>query len=127
MPCTDSRALPPELRDDFDVSPTAYGLYPHYIRRYVKERSILSLEEAVRKATSLPAQVIGLKDRGILKAGNFADILIFDYESIKERGDCMNPDQRPEGIEFVLVNGQIIYKDRTHTGMKPGKVIRHSQ
>jgi len=127
MPCTDSRALPPELEDDFDVSPTAYGLYPHYIRRYVKERSILSLEEAVRKATSLPAQVIGLKDRGILKAGNFADILIFDYESIKEIGDTMNPDQRPEGIEVVFVNGKLIYKDRTHTGKKPGKVIRHGQ
>lgn len=127
MPCTDSRALPAELEDDFDVSPTAYGLYPHYIRRYVKERSILSLEEAVRKATSLPARVIGLKDRGILKAGYFADILIFDYESIKEIGDSMNPDQRPEGIEFVFVNGKLIYKDRTHTGKKPGKVIRHSQ
>ena len=125
MPCTDTRALPAELKDDFDVSPTAYGLYPHYIRRYVKERPILSLEEAVRKATSLPAQVIGLKDRGILKAGNFADILMFDYESIKETGDYINPDQRPEGIEFVLVNGKVIYKDRTHTGQKPGKVIRN--
>jgi len=125
MPCTDTRALPAELKDDFDVSPTAYGLYPHYIRRYVKERPILSLEEAVQKATSLPAQVIGLKDRGILKAGNFADILMFDYESIKETGDYINPDQRPEGIEFVLVNGKVIYKDRTHTGQKPGKVIRN--
>jgi len=124
MPCTDTRALPSELEDDFEVSPTAYGLYPHYIKRYVKERSILSLEEAVRKATSLPAQVIGLKDRGILKAGNFADILLFDYGSIQEKGDYMNPDQRPEGIEFVLVNGKLVYKDRAHTGQKPGKVIR---
>jgi N-acyl-D-amino-acid deacylase len=127
MPCTDTRALPAELDDDFEVSPTAYGLYPHYIRRNVREKSNLSLEEAIRKATSLPAQVIGLKDRGILKAGNFADIVIFDYESIKEIGDYMNPDQRPEGIEFVLVNGTTIYKDRTHTGRKPGKVIRHSR
>jgi N-acyl-D-aspartate/D-glutamate deacylase len=125
MPSTDARALPAELTDDFDVSPTAYGLYPHYIRRYVRERLILSLEEAVRKATSLPAQVIGLKDRGILKKGNFADILVFDFKAIRETGDYMNPDQRPGGIEFVFVNGKMVYKDRTHTGQKPGKVIRN--
>ncbi len=126
MPCTDARALPAELKDDFEVSPTAYGLYPHYIRRYVKERSILSLAEAIRKATSLPAHVVGLKHRGILKAGNFADILIFDFEAIRETGDYMNPDQRPEGIEFVFVNGKVVYEDRTHTGQKPGKVIRNT-
>jgi N-acyl-D-aspartate/D-glutamate deacylase len=126
MPCTDARALPAELDDDFEVSATAYGLYPHYIRRYVRERPVLRLEEAIRKATSLPAHVIGLKDRGILKAGNFADILIFDFEAIRETGDYRNPDQRPEGIEFVFVNGKVVYQDRTHTGQKPGKVIRNT-
>ena len=125
MPCTDARALPAVLQDDFEVSPAAYGLYPHYIRRYVKERRVLSLEEAIRKATSLPAQVIGLKDRGILKVGNFADILVFDDVSIKDTAEPTDPDQRPEGIRFVLVNGEVVFQDGIHTGRKPGKVLRN--
>jgi N-acyl-D-amino-acid deacylase len=125
MPSTDARALPAVLQDDFEVSPAAYGLYPHYIRRYVKERRILSLEAAVRKATSLPAQVIGLKERGVLKPGNFADILVFDYDAIQDTAGPMNPAQRPEGIRFVLVNGVVIYRDGIHTRQKPGKVLRN--
>ncbi|HSA96201.1 MAG TPA: amidohydrolase family protein [Acidobacteriota bacterium] len=125
MPCTDAQALPAVLQDDFEVSPAAYGLYPHYIRRYVKERRVLSLEEAVRKATSLPAQVVGLRERGVLTPGNFADILVFDYVLIKDTAEPMDPDQRPEGIRFVLVNGEVVFQDGIHTGRKPGKVLRN--
>ena len=61
----------------------------------------------------------------MLKPGNFADILVFDYVSIKDTAEPMDPDQRPEGIQFVLVNGKVIYQDGIHTGRKPGKVLRN--
>jgi N-acyl-D-amino-acid deacylase len=93
----------------------------------VRETKVLSLEEAVRKATSLPSQVIGLKDRGILKTGAFADIVVFDLDTIRMKGDNSNPAQPPEGIEYVLVNGKVVYKDMNHTGEKPGKVLRRKQ
>jgi N-acyl-D-amino-acid deacylase len=91
----------------------------------VREQKILTLEEAVRKATSFPAQVFGLKDRGLLKAGAFADIVIFDIDRIRMAGDYLNPAVPPQGIDYVLVNGKVTYEGLAHTGIKAGKVIRH--
>jgi N-acyl-D-amino-acid deacylase len=109
------------------ISPTAYGLYPHYIRTFVKEQGILSLEGAIQKATSLPAQeVLGLGDRGVLKEGAYADIVVFDLGAIREGEDFLEPAQPPEGIEHVLVNGTVVYEGRTHTGRRPGRVLRRS-
>ena len=107
-----------------EVNPITYGLYPHYINTYVKEEKLFSLEEAIRKATSFPAEVIGLKDRGVIKPGAFADILIFDFKTIKDVNDFLNPTKPPEGIEYVIVNGKIVYQDMAHTGEKPGIVLR---
>ena len=132
MPCTDVEAYPaapPPMRGLYSrgISPTAYGLYPHYIRTFVKEQGILSLEGAIQKATSLPAQeVLGLADRGVLRQGAYADIVVFDLRAIREGEDFLEPAQPPEGIEHVLVNGTVVYEDRAHTGRRPGRVLRRS-
>lgn len=73
-----------------------------------------------------PAEMLGLDDRGTLSPGSYADIVIFDFNRIKMTGTFLNPAQHPEGIEYVLVNGTIVYKDMAHTGEKPGRLIRHS-
>jgi len=101
-----------------------YGFYPRYIRRIVKERKDISLEEAVKKATYLPAKKLKLKDRGIMKSGTYADVLVFDYKKIREKGTALNPRRAPEGIHQTIVNGKIVYEKMVHTGLKPGKVIR---
>jgi len=125
IPSTDSMVAPAKLNKGDVANPNAYGLYPHYIRTYVKDEAVTSLVEAIRKATSLPAQVIGLKDRGVIEEGAFADIVLFDFNEIRDMNDFLNPDKPPQGIEYVLVNGTVVYENMTHSGKKPGKVLRH--
>ena len=124
MPSTDTEALPAKPKKGHTPPPVAYGLYPHYFGHYVRELSILGLEEAVKKATSLPARRFGIEDRGLLKPGKYADIVLFDFKTIEGKANFRNPTLPPEGIELVMVNGQIVYKDKAHTGAKPGKVLR---
>jgi len=132
MPCTDVQALPAAPKRTTTtygrgIPPIAYGLFPHYLRTFVKEKGVLSLEEAIKKATSVPAQeVLGLKDRGVLKEGAYADIVVLDFERLREGEDFMAPARPPEGIEHVLVNGTMAYENKAHTGKKPGKVLRRS-
>jgi N-acyl-D-amino-acid deacylase len=127
MPCTDSFCMPLDS-DEVSVEthpPIAYGLFPHYLKEFVKERKSLTLEEAIMKATSLPAQtVLGLADRGVLRPGAYADIVVFDFEKIGMGGDFRTPARPPTGIDYVLVNGQVTYAAMNHTGVKAGKVIR---
>jgi len=127
MPCTDTYSLPGKLPSGAGSlpSPGAYAQFANYFGTYVREKAVLTLEEAIKKATSFPAQRFGLKDRGILKAGAYADIVVFDIDTIRMRGDYNDPARPPEGIHYVLVNGKVVYKDLAHTGEKPGKVIRH--
>lgn len=88
----------------------------------------LSLEEAIRKATSVPAQkVFGLEDRGVIAEGACADIVMFDLERISDVRDFFEPSSPPEGIERVLVNGTVVYEGTAHTGAKPGQVLRHDR
>jgi len=124
MPSTDVGSLPANPEGQEFEAPISYGLYPHYLSKYIREMKVQSLEEAIRKATQFPAQRFGLDKRGELKQGYYADIAIFDYSKIKDTADFLNPTSPPEGIEFVLVNGKIIYKDKVHTGAKPGKILR---
>lgn len=132
MPCTDVASLPAlpttkDLSEGYGLSPTAYGLYPGYIQTFVKERGVLSLEEAIKKATSVPAQeVFGLEDRGVIREGACADIVLFGLERIRAASDFLEPSRPPEGIERVLVNGTVVYENMTHTGAKPGKVLRRT-
>lgn len=127
MPSIDTQCYPAKLETDGkeQPSPNAYGLFPYYLNMVVKEKGIMSLEEAVMHATYLPAQFLRLKNRGILSKGAYADIVVFDFRKIKMAGDFKKPSIPPEGIEYVLINGKIVYKEKEHTGEKPGKVIKH--
>jgi N-acyl-D-amino-acid deacylase len=125
FPSTDLRCYPPISKAQGRMPAYTYGIYADFIGTYVRDKSAISLEEAVKKATSLPAHMLSLEDRGIISSGAYADIVIFDFDRIMMTGTFLNPAQRPEGIEYVLVNGNTVYKDSAHTGEKPGRLLRH--
>jgi N-acyl-D-aspartate/D-glutamate deacylase len=103
--------------------PRSYGTFPRVIRRYVRERGVLTLEEAVRKMTSWPATRMGLQDRGLLREGFRADVVVFDAERVADRATYDEPTLFPEGIEWVLVNGEVVIERGRHTGARPGMVL----
>jgi N-acyl-D-aspartate/D-glutamate deacylase len=107
--------------------PRAYGTFPRVLRRYVMEKNVLGLGEAISKMTGKPAMRLGLKNRGILKEGNYADIVVFNPEKIQDRATYENPNQYPEGIEYVIINGKVAVKKGHETGVKSGKVLRKNQ
>jgi dihydroorotase/N-acyl-D-amino-acid deacylase len=104
--------------------PRAYGTFPRIFRKYVREDKALSLPDAIRKMTALPAQRLRLTDRGVLKAGLWADIVIFDPSTIRDLATFDNPNQLSEGMEYVLVNGVPVIDHSKMTGALPGKVLR---
>lgn len=104
--------------------PRVYGTYPRILGRYVRERKDLSLEEAIRKMTSFPAQRFGLKDRGVISEGMAADIVIFNAQTIIDQATYENPRQYPLGIEHVIVNGVLSIKDGHFTGQRGGQVLK---
>ena len=103
--------------------PRLWGTYPRFFGRYVRDRNLMSLEEGVRMATSTPARIIGLKDRGRIDTGMKADLVIFDPETITDRATYENPEELSEGIEMVLVNGQRAWEGQGPAG-QPGRVLR---
>jgi N-acyl-D-aspartate/D-glutamate deacylase len=103
--------------------PRAYGNFPRVIARYVRERGVLSLEQAIRKMTSWPATRMRLADRGAIRIGCWADAVIFDYEALQDRATYEAPTEFPVGIDYVLVNGQVVIEQGRHTGARPGKVV----
>jgi len=105
----------------------SYGGFPRYIRRAYRETGTLSLEEAIRKVTSLPARKFKLMGRGVLEAGAFADIVVFNPETVTDKGDQLTPRRYPEGVEHVMVNGTIVVENSEHTGTRPGKVLRREE
>ena len=104
--------------------PRNFGTYPRVLGHYVRELGILTLEDAIRKMTSLPAQRLGLGDRGLLRSGYWADVVVFDPERVIDRATFEAPKQYPEGIEHVLVNGTVVLENGTHTGALPGRALR---
>lgn len=104
--------------------PRAYGTYPRILRKYVREEKRLTLEDAIRKFTSLPAQRMRLGDRGVLKAGMWADIVVFDPAQVRDRATFAKPNQLSEGMRWVLVNGVPVIADGKATDALPGKVLR---
>jgi N-acyl-D-amino-acid deacylase len=104
--------------------PRFYGTYPRVLGRYVRDEKVLTLEEAVRKMTSFPAQKLGLTDRGLLKPGMWADIVVFDPEKIRDTATYSDPHRYSEGIECVIVNGEIVIEKEEHIGVSAGKVLR---
>jgi N-acyl-D-amino-acid deacylase len=103
--------------------PRSYGNHVRLISRYVKERKVLTLEEAVRKMTSWPATRMRLADRGSIQVGNWADVTIFDLATLDDRATYDEPTRSPTGIEWVLVNGAVVIDHGRHTGAKPGRVL----
>jgi dihydroorotase/N-acyl-D-amino-acid deacylase len=104
--------------------PRAYGTFPRILRKYVREEHTLTLEDAIRKFTALPAQRMRFTDRGVLKAGMCADIVIFDPAAIHDIATFENPNQLSQGMDYVLVNGVPVIDQTTMTGALPGKVLR---
>jgi len=104
--------------------PRAYGTFPRAIAKYVRERNICPLEEMIKKMTSMPADKLGFKERGRLEEGKAADVVIFDYDTIQDKATFTNPHQYPDGIPYVIVNGEVVINNGEHTGAIPGKVIR---
>lgn len=107
--------------------PAAYGTYPRILGKYVREERLLPLEEAVRKMTSFPANRLNLKGRGLIREGFFADLVIFDGARIIDRATYENPRQFPEGIEYVIVNGKILFEKGDLHPIKAGKVLRRGE
>src|SRR5271155_4524937 len=104
--------------------PRAYGTFPRVLRKYVREEHKLSLEEAIRKFTALPAQRMRFTDRGVLKRGLWADVVVFDPQNIADRSTFSDPNQLAVGMRWVLVNGVPVIDGGQMTGARPGKVLR---
>ncbi len=105
-------------------NPRSYGTFPYILGQFVREEGLLRLEEGVRKMTALPAQRLGLKDRGILRDGMKADVVMFDPERVRALATFDEPKQYPEGIDYVVVNGRLVIDNGTHTGALPGRALR---
>jgi N-acyl-D-amino-acid deacylase len=110
--------------DENGLHPRAYGNFPRVIAEYVKQRHVLTLEDAIRKMTSWPATRMKLYDRGAIREGLRADVTIFNYDTIKDLADYAHPSAYPTGIDYVLVNGQLVIDQGKHTGARPGMVLR---
>lgn len=106
--------------------PRASGTFPHAINYFVKENKIFTLEEMINKMTGKSAEYLLLKNKGLIKDGYDADLVIFDYENLKDTATYENSNSITEGIKYVLVDGEIVYKDKKFTGKKPGKFLRHN-
>jgi N-acyl-D-amino-acid deacylase len=104
--------------------PRAYGTFPRILAKYVREEKVLTLEDAIRKFSALPAQRLRLTDRGVLKAAMWADVVIFDPATVRDRATFDNPNQLSEGMEYVLVNGVPVIDGGNLTAALPGKVLR---
>jgi N-acyl-D-amino-acid deacylase len=112
--------------DESVPHPRGYGNNARVLGRYVRELKIITLEDAIRKMTSLPAQTFGFRDRGLIREGFAADLVIFDENTIADRATFDNPHQFPAGISFVLVNGQLVLADDKVTSARPGVALRRA-
>ncbi len=122
--CNDSQGTSPEgLLGKEHPHPRAYGTFPRILRKYVQEDHLLTLEDAIRKFSALPAAQMRIADRGVLKAGTWADIVIFDPPTIRDLATFEQPNQLSEGMRFVLVNGRAVISEGKMTGALPGKVV----
>jgi N-acyl-D-amino-acid deacylase len=121
----DSEGTSPEgILGQAHPHPRAYGTFPRILSKYVREEKALTLEDAIRKFSALPAQRLRLTDRGVLKAGMWADVVIFDPATIHDRATFDSPNQLSEGMDYVLVNGVSVVDQGKMTGALPGKVLR---
>jgi N-acyl-D-amino-acid deacylase len=117
MVCTDAILL------GSHPHPRGFGTYPRYLGRYVRDEGVLSLEECVRKMTSLPARRFSLRERGLLCERFYADIVILDPDLVRDTATFEDPRQYPVGVDTVIVNGQVVLHHGEHTGAMPGRAL----
>ncbi|MTI65630.1 MAG: D-aminoacylase [Firmicutes bacterium] len=120
---SDAIALPDHLKD-FNGHPRNFGTFPRFLGKYVREEKVTTLKDAIRRMTSLPAQFLDIKNRGILKENNFADIVIFNENEIIDKNTFDTPFKYPEGMEYVIINGQIQVEKGKHKKISCGKILR---
>ena len=104
--------------------PRYYGTFPRILGKYCRQEKLFDIATVVKKLSAMPAEKLGLKDRGRLAREYYADIVIFNPETVIDKATFADPHQYPVGINYVLVNGEIVIKEGEHTGTYPGKVIR---
>jgi N-acyl-D-amino-acid deacylase len=119
-----SGASPEGILGQEHPHPRAYGTFPRILRKYVREEKKLTLEDAIRKFSALPAQRMRFTDRGVLKAGMWADVVVFDPAAVRDLATFEKPNQLSQGMEYVLVNGVPVIDQGAQTGALPGKVLR---
>jgi N-acyl-D-amino-acid deacylase len=122
--CDSEGAAPDGILSKSHPHPRAYGTFPRILRKYVREEKRLTLEDAIRKFTSLAAQRMRIGDRGVLKVGMWADVVVFDPAMVRDRATFAQPHQLAAGMRWVLVNGVPVIADGKATGARPGKVLR---
>jgi len=120
---TDAEGMDPATAQGM-THPRAYGNYPRLFGKYVREEQVLRLEDAVRKATSAVATRLSIQDRGLIKEGMKADVIVFDPATIADRATFERPHQLSVGVSHVWVNGVAVLREGVHTGAKPGQVVR---
>ncbi len=111
------------LPGDGPVHPRFYGSFPRKIRHYAMTRGLMTVENAIRSGTSLPAQILGLRDRGMVREGFHADLVVMDLDQLRDLATAFEPHQYSEGIAEVLVAGQFVVKGGRLTGALPGRVL----
>lgn len=116
-------AAPSGILGQSGAHPRTYGTFPRVLSRYVREEKVLSLEEAIKKMTSQTAQQFSLEGRGVIREGAWADLVVFDADKVSDQATFNNPHQFPLGIQYVIVNGELVVKNSTHTGKLPGIVL----
>jgi N-acyl-D-amino-acid deacylase len=104
--------------------PRNYGTFPRALGKYVREEKVIPLEEMIRKMTAIPASRFGFEKRGRLESGFYADLVVFDPDKIADRATWVEPHQYPVGVEYVIVNGQVVVEHNEHTGRLPGKILK---
>jgi len=123
--CSDEEALAP--RGAFlqhSPHPRAYGSFARFLGHYVRDEGLLPLPEAIRRLTSLPAKNFGLVDRGVLRAGASADVVVFDPAQVRDLATYARPHQFAAGMRHVVINGQLALRDGSPTGARPGRFVR---
>lgn len=121
---SDAGSIAPDGNESkYPVHPRTYGTFARVLGKYVRDEKVISLEEAIRKLTSFPAENLGIKDRGTLKEGFYADIVIFDPENVRDIATYEQPHQLAEGMIHVFVNGEQVLKNGEHTGKMPGRAV----
>jgi len=120
---TDAGGYDPDSAEGM-THPRSYGTYPRILGHYVRDRKVISLEDAVRKMSSAVATRLGIRDRGQLAEGFMADVVVFDPATVKDNATFTQPHQLSSGVRHVFVNGAHVWRDGTHTGAKPGRIVR---